>query len=118
MFSLARILAGIFVGRAAVAEVTIPGRIVDENGAGVGEARVLIGSARPCVSDPTGAFTLELPGAGRYLTRVERDGFFPLKDFPVDIASDTRELHLTISHAREVFEKMNVSASIGRHGRG
>jgi hypothetical protein len=113
MFSLARILAGIFVAAPLFAQVTITGRIVDENGAGVGGARVALGSGPSVISDPTGAFSVDLPGAGQYLARVERDGFFPLKDFPVDIAADTREVHLTINHAREVFESTKVSASTG-----
>lgn len=116
MFSLAGVLAGILAAGTLVAQVNITGRVMDENGAGVAGARVTLNSgadSASAVSDPTGAFTVTLAGAGHYLARVERDGFFPLKDFALDIAENTSEVHLTINHAREVVESANVSASTG-----
>src|SRR6185437_13302111 len=101
----------------ACAQMTIAGRVIDENNAGVAQARVIFrgadGEVRSAISDPAGAFTFDLPHSGRYLAQVERDGYFPLKDFPVDIAGDTREVHLALSHVREVFQSIDVSASGG-----
>jgi len=101
----------------ARADIPIAGRVVDETNAGVGAARISFrspgGASLTAVSDPTGAFTLSLPGAGRYIAQVEREGYFPLKDYAIDIAADTTEVHLTLNHLREQFQSMNVSESAG-----
>jgi hypothetical protein len=85
------ILLGSFAFTALIAfplradEVTLSGRVVDENSAPVPAARV---NVRPTVSstiaasgkswevqtDPTGAFTLTLPEPGDYLVGVTREG--------------------------------------------
>jgi hypothetical protein len=111
------LVTGVFVlNLQAGADFSISGRVVDEDHTGVAAARITFQSAsgetQSTVSDPTGAFTLDLP-PGQYRARVEHDGYFPLKDFPVDISEDTGEVHLTLNHEREVFQSMDVSASSG-----
>src|SRR3954470_7588266 len=101
------------------ADVTLNGRAIDETSAGIAQARVtfhLNDAPTPVfstVSDPTGAISIILPGAGTYVARVDRDGYFPLRDFPVEVGNESREVHLTMNHVREVFETMKVSASPG-----
>jgi hypothetical protein len=108
-----------------LAAISVTGRVVDETSAGIDQARVTLRLADTAasgiystVSDPTGAFTLSLPGPGRYLATVERDGYFPLKDHAIEIMAESagipgeaQDLHLTLSHEREVFQSVNVNAS-------
>ena len=101
----------------APAQIAISGRVVDETGAGVPQARITLRPAQSgpapelfnAVSDPTGAFTLELAAPARYIAEVECDGYFPLKDHAIQIDPQTAEIRLTLNHVREVVEHMNVS---------
>ena len=109
--------AMIGLGLPAFAAAAIAGRVVDETSAGVGEARVTIrsldsGDTRSALCDPTGAFSVAL-GPGHYLASAERDGYFPLKDYPVEVTEDTREIHLALNHVREVVESMKVTVPAG-----
>jgi hypothetical protein len=112
------LLGIVWAGLPMRAEITLAGRVLDETGSGVGNARVTISTDSPSItasitatSDPTGDFSVVLPAAGRYLARVERDGFFPLKDFPVDVGAETTEIHLALNHVREEFTRVKVTAS-------
>ncbi|HML16309.1 MAG TPA: TonB-dependent receptor, partial [Bryobacteraceae bacterium] len=108
------VIAIALVGLPVQAEITLAGRVIDETGEGVGDARITLHAdtfSTSATSDPTGAFSATLPGPGHYLAYVERDGFFPLKDSPVDVAEDTREIHLSLNHVREEFTRVKVSAS-------
>jgi hypothetical protein len=99
------------------ADITLRGRVVDDNDAPVDAAHV---SARPAAAavdaaiavqtDPTGAFTIQLPAAGDYLFDVERQGFYALKDRVVHIEG-AQELTLAINAVREVFQSENVNAT-------
>jgi len=98
----------------ACAEITVTGRVVDENNAAVAQARVTIHGDSgdfTVLSDPTGGFSASFAESGHYVAHVERDGFFPLKDFAIDVQDDTREIHLTLNHVREVVESLKVSAT-------
>ena len=109
------------------AEVTLHGRVVDENGAPVRAAVVSVRAAHASVppaagsavaapaksweaqTDPTGAFTLTLPQPGDYLVSVEREGYYALKDRAVHVET-TQEVTLAINTVREVFQSENVNA--------
>jgi len=100
----------------ACAAISIAGRVVDENNAGVPQARVTFHANErdfAALCDQTGAFSLTLPSPGQYSVRVEHEGFFPLKDFPVDIAAGTRDVHLAMNHVREVLQSLQVSDTAG-----
>ena len=73
------------------ADVTLRGRVVDENEAPVRAARVIVrpaavsaasASERPpeAETDPAGAFSFTLSGPGDFLVSVERQGYYALKD--------------------------------------
>ncbi len=117
-----------------LAAIAVNGRVVDETGAAIDQARVTLRPAGAAaserysaVSDPTGAFSLSLPGPGRYLATVECDGYFPLTDRALEIAgniggenageltsgvtAEAQEIHLTMNHEREVFQSVKVNAS-------
>ena len=107
------------------ADVTLRGRVVDENEAPVRAARV---TARPAASstttapaisapegsleaqtDPDGAFEIMLPGPGDFLVSVEREGYYALKDRAVHVEA-SQEMTLVINSVREVFQSENVNA--------
>jgi hypothetical protein len=102
------------------ADVTLHGRVVDENDAPVRAARVDVRPAAASTigasagsweaqTDPTGAFALTFPGPGDFLVSVEREGYYALKDRAVHVET-TQELTLAIASVREVFQSENVNA--------
>jgi carboxypeptidase family protein/TonB-dependent receptor-like protein len=94
------------------ADVTLRGRVVDENDAPVRAARVnLRGTAGTfdTQTDPTGVFTLTLPAPSDFLVTITREGYYALKDRPVHL-DGPQELTLAINTVREVFQSENVHA--------
>jgi hypothetical protein len=102
-----------------VADITLTGRVVDENEVPVAAAHVSAipapGSAMPAPAMPwsaqtdrTGAFTLTLPAAGDYLINVEREGYYALKNQRVQVQG-AQEVMLTLNTVREVFQSTNVN---------
>jgi hypothetical protein len=105
------------------ADVTLHGRVVDENDAPVRAARVTASTASTTVAsttpaqsspeaqtDPDGAFELTLPGPGDFLVSVEREGYYALKDRAVHVET-TQELTLVINSVREVFQSSSKLAT-------
>jgi len=110
------LLLGLFAVPALLAsEVTLHGRVVDENDAPVLAAQVNVRPAagtanvQQAQTDVTGAFTITLPGPGDVLVSVERAGYYALKDRAVHIEG-TAELTFAINSVREVFQSENVNA--------
>src|SRR5438874_1435019 len=78
-FAALLVLIGFRTLPAAENALTVVGKIVDETGAPVPEARVtasLANARAATTSDPAGAFRLELPAPGGYRVQAEREGFF------------------------------------------
>ena len=101
---------------ALVAQVTLNGRVVDDNGAAVGGARVeLRGSAQaaPAVATSTdqGTFRLSLAQPGDYFLQAERSGFFLLNNAKVTLNDGPNRITVTLNHLREVVEKIDVAYS-------
>src|SRR5581483_7598819 len=101
------------------AQITLTGRVVDENHAPVRGALVVAvrhtGSAATSVqaeTDPTGAFIISLPEPGEYLINVDRQGFYPLHARPIQVEPSAPELTLTLNTVREVFQSVNVNEQI------
>ncbi|HTS26287.1 MAG TPA: carboxypeptidase regulatory-like domain-containing protein [Bryobacteraceae bacterium] len=97
------------------ADVSLRGRVTDENEAPVGEARITLRPAGPSPAeplrtqaDPAGAFSIDIPAAGDYLINVEREGYYELKGRPLHIEGPT-EITLAIHTVREVFQSVNVN---------
>jgi hypothetical protein len=101
------------------ADVTLVGRVTDQNdapvrAAGVTVHPVAVRASTPASSwdvetDATGAFALTLPGPGDFLVSVEREGYYALKDRALHIEG-AQELTLVINSVREVFQSENVNA--------
>ncbi len=106
------VLLGPFVLPLCASDVTLHGRVVDENEAPIRAASVNIhrdGVSFDAQTDPTGSFTLILPGPGDFLLSITREGYYALKDRPVHIEAP-QELTLVINSVREVFQSENVHA--------
>jgi len=99
------------------ADLTLRGRVVDDNDAPVETARVTVrpagdatAASLEALTDPAGAFHVTLPGPGDFLFNVEREGYYALKDRGVHIEGP-QELTLAINAVREVFQSENVNAT-------
>lgn len=95
------------------AQVAITGRVVDENGAGIGGARVELRAAQrasPYVasSDLAGNFSLNLPDAGEYSVRTERLGFFVYQGQRQNFDPGQNQLVITLNHLQEFADKIDV----------
>jgi Carboxypeptidase regulatory-like domain len=110
------LLLGLFAAPALMGfDVTLHGRVVDENDAPVLAAQVNVRPAggtanvQQAQTDATGAFTLTLSGVGDFLVSVERAGYYALKDRAVHMEG-AAELTFAINSVREVFQSENVNA--------
>jgi Carboxypeptidase regulatory-like domain/TonB-dependent Receptor Plug Domain len=106
------VLLSAFALPLCASDVTLRGRVVDENEAPVRAAGVNIhraGFSLDAQTDPTGTFTLTLPAPGDFLLSITREGYYALKDRPVHIEAP-QELTLVINSVREVFQSENVHA--------
>ena len=102
-------LAGLAAILSAHAQVTLTGRVVDQNEAPVANARVSAHRAQeiPVVafSGPSGAFELRLSTADTYLVDVDRVGYFALKERPVQAPA---EITLVLNEQEDVFQSITV----------
>src|SRR3954452_24527279 len=87
---------------AAWAQVSIAGRVVDENGAGISGARVELraaaGTAVIVSSDPAGNFRASLAAVGEYAVRVERLGFFLYTNRAQEFEPGANQLTIRLNH--------------------
>jgi len=97
------------------AQVTLSGRVVDENEAPVANAHVTAhkGAQKPAetYSGPAGAFHIPLPEAGWYLVSAESPGYFRLEDRTIQVEKGEAEVILVLSAQREVFQSVQVGDS-------
>ncbi len=105
-------LASLAAVLSANAQVTLTGRVVDQNEAPVANARVSAhrGPETPVetYAGPSGGYKLPLPAAGTYLINVDRSGYFALKDRPVEVSGADLEITLVLNQQEEVFQSVTV----------
>lgn len=117
------IVAALLASSLFAADILVSGRVVDEHGTPVPNARVWA-NGHEAFSTPAGDFRLNVTGAadGKLLLNAEHTGFFRLKDRPVQAGSD---ILLILTPQREVFQSVEVGeapspvdpASTGREER-
>lgn len=90
------------------ADVTLRGRVVDENGAPVRDAHVQAGTIWEGETDPTGEFIVTLPKAGDLSISIEREGYYALKNQLTHLDS-SQEITFVMNTIHEVFQSENVS---------
>jgi hypothetical protein len=101
------------------ADVTLAGRVVDEDNVPVAGAAVSLRLAEPAsnpasvqvVADPTGAFRTTLSGPGNYLVTVTHVDFFTLRDRAAESHEGDNEIVLALNHIRNTSQAVSVSAS-------
>ena len=98
------------------AQISVTGRVIDENEAAVSGAQITVSSAGEsvvlhAVSDATGRFTVQVPSTGDYQFSAECAGFFPLKSFGVQVREGAGEVHLVLNHAKEILQSVDVTSS-------
>ena len=90
--SLCLCLSVAFPALCAAADLALSGKVVDENEAPVGGARIQVraeGASEATVralADPTGAFRALAPEAASYLISVQRESYFELTDHKIAAA--------------------------------
>jgi hypothetical protein len=93
---------------AAWGQLTVRGRVVDENGVAVDAARVQVDNLAPVFSDLSGGFVLNLPSAGSYVVSGAKEGYFALRGHVVEITEGAPEVTLVLNHQREFVEQVDV----------
>jgi hypothetical protein len=90
------------------------GFVLDENGVPVAAAQIKLEDAAAHVyrtaSDGAGRFTLRNLPVGDYKLEVRKEGFFVISGRALTLQSGPNELTLTINHAEEVHEQVQVTA--------
>jgi len=88
--------------------------VVDENGVAVPSARISLEAppdpAVRCQTDYAGRCQFPNLTTGRYLLRVEKEGFYALQEPAVEMTR-TSTIEVAISHQQEVHEVVNVRES-------
>jgi len=107
----------LFAAQVCPGQVTISGRVVDENNVPLAAAEVTLKRAGPApntrvtlTTDPTGTFHAAPQQPGAYLVSVEHVDFFSLVDRPVDLHDGANEMVLTMNHVRNTSESVDVRA--------
>ncbi len=97
------------------AEITVSGRVIDENEAGVASAEVTArnqaGQEWHTTTDPTGGFKLRVASEGRYFWGATQSGYLPAKDMAVEVSSGMGEVDLVLNHVKEVLQSVDVRDS-------
>jgi len=98
-------------------DVTLTGRVTDENNAPLAGARVFLEAKQSpegqaakvrALSDLSGNFTFHLEAAGSYQVTTQREGYFELLDQPIQLGEGSNEITLVLNPRREVFEQIDV----------
>jgi hypothetical protein len=123
MLLLARVWMAAFLCSLAFAQVRVAGRVTNENdlpvpGALVTVEDIPLKKTWEAISDPTGAFLLQLPSAGQYSFKVDREGFYVLSkpDFTVPAAPPDAppfEVHISLESTHELRSTIEVKGQAG-----
>ncbi|MSV28533.1 MAG: TonB-dependent receptor [Bryobacterales bacterium] len=98
----------------ARADVNVTGRVADENGVSVPNARVEFhdgSSGATATTGATGQFSAHLDREGDYTLRVECPGFFAIANRRVSFAAPQNQISITLAHVRELAESVEVRYS-------
>src|SRR2546423_4354273 len=90
------------------------GVVLDENGVPVAAAQIKLegpgDQIRRTDSDKAGRFVLRNLSPGDYKIEVHAEGFFLLAGQPLTLHSGVNDVSLTLNHAQEVHEQVQVTA--------
>ncbi len=98
----------------AVDSATCAGIVLDENGVPVAAAQIKFedtaGHIYKTETDGAGRFTLKSLPAADFKLEVRKEGFFVIAGRSLALQSGANELNLTLNHAEEVHEQVQVTA--------
>ena len=108
-----RLLVLLAVALGAAAQVTVTGKVTDENGVAVAGARLEIapaagGAVTTLISGQSGEFSTAFEAQGEYRIRAEKQGFFLLKQSAVTLRAGDNHLAVTLNHVEEMAESVSV----------
>jgi hypothetical protein len=87
--------------------------VLDENSVPVGAAKIRLendsGREFRAETNDAGRFTFQNLPAGDYKVEVRKEGFFLLTDFAITLHTGNNELSLTLNHAQELHEQVQVT---------
>jgi Carboxypeptidase regulatory-like domain len=115
---LATVLASLSIlasaGTHAASTVDCTGVVLDENGVPIESAQIKLhnssGESFRTETDGAGRFTLQNLPAGEYEAEVRKAGFFSLTGKSFTLRPGANELTLTLNHAQELHEQVQVTA--------
>src|SRR6266478_4606410 len=91
------------------------GVVVDENGVHIAAAKITLqmdgGGMFHAESDGAGRFTLRNLPTGDYKVEARKEGFFVVAGEPLSLRPGMNELTLTLRHAEELHEQVQVTAT-------
>ena len=91
------------------------GVILDENGVPVAATKITLqssgGQTFRVETDGAGRFLLSNVSVGEYQVEARKEGFFVLSGQTVTLRPGPNEIHLTLNHAEEMHEQVQVSAA-------
>jgi hypothetical protein len=117
----ARLCAGVFAFLCILAIVDVQaadssdctGVVLDENGVPVGAAKIRLeqnnGREYRAETNDAGRFNFQSLPAGDYKVEVRKEGFFLLTDYAITLHAGNNELSLTLNHAQELHEQVQVT---------
>jgi hypothetical protein len=123
MLLLARVWIVASLCSLAFAQVRVAGRVTNENdlpvpGALVTVEDIPLTKAWEAISDPNGVFLLQLPSAGPYSFKVDREGFYVVSklDFTVPatpLDAPPFEVHISLQSTHELRSTIEVKGEAG-----
>jgi hypothetical protein len=114
--ALFALLCGISASRISSADsAECAGVIVDENAVPIPAAKITLqsgsGQSFRAETDGAGRFLLRNIPAGDYTVEARKEGFFVLANEPLNLRPGENEITLTLKHAEELHEQVQVSAA-------
>ncbi len=114
--ALLAVLCGITAAKLWAADFAeCAGIIVDENGVPIAAAKIVLqsgtGPSFRTETDGAGRFLLRNLPAGDYKVEARKEGFFVLAGQTVTLRAGPNEVSLTLKHAEELHEQVQVTAA-------
>jgi hypothetical protein len=107
----------------ACAQVRVAGRVTNQNDLPIAGARVTMEDipatkSWEAISDPTGSFLLQLPAAGQYSLKVDRQGFYVVTEHRIAVPASLTgapplDLHISLESIHEIRSTIEVKGEPG-----
>jgi hypothetical protein len=104
-----------FTAVVAAAQVGVTGRVLSDTNSPLAGVAVTVRAAQgdtkaQAITDPTGAFRVQLHEPGNFLVDAELSGYYALKDKRVALSAGDNEINLVLNPVREFAESVDVTS--------